>query len=193
MYAALQNVWFTDSIFCVGSDSELRTGSSPGMKSYKVPMFRDWKARSLRSGVLDQRNFIIEFPLPETHSEHFLVLTCTFGPIYRTEQYIGPSRGCCSGRKPVRVIGTKITHGFQEMCGVWALVRKIRTCSYFCSSTPEWTLKPFRSRSTRTFYLSCPGPYRRTEFTSKLPQNSGSVGQNFGHQGIWILRSKVNN
>ena len=41
-------------------------------------------------------------PYPNPHSTHFLVPTGIFGRIYRTEQYFGPGRGCCSGRKPVR-------------------------------------------------------------------------------------------
>ena len=41
-------------------------------------------------------------PYPKPHSTHFLVPTGIFGRIYRTEQYFGPRRGCCSGRKPVR-------------------------------------------------------------------------------------------
>ena len=36
------------------------------------------------------------------HSTHCLVPTGIFGWIYRAEQYFGPGRGCCSGRKPVR-------------------------------------------------------------------------------------------
>ena len=33
---------------------------------------------------------------PKPHSTHFLVPMDIFGPIYRTEQFLGSGRGCCS-------------------------------------------------------------------------------------------------
>ena len=46
-------------------------------------------------------------PYRKPPSTHFLVPTGIFGRIYRTEQYFGPGRGCCSGWKPLTVVMQK--------------------------------------------------------------------------------------
>ena len=92
-----------DPKFCGEFESELRSGfrarngelkgsGVTGMDGDKSP-FR---------GARPKLTSYSDSPYPKPHSTHFLKPTGIFGRIYRTEQYFGPGRGCCFGRKPVR-------------------------------------------------------------------------------------------
>ena len=92
-----------DPKFCGKFESELRSGFRArngelkgsgvlGMEGDNSPF------RGARPKLISYSNS----PYPNPHSTQFLVPAGIFGRIFRTEQYSGPGRGCCSGRKPVR-------------------------------------------------------------------------------------------
>ena len=130
------------------------------------------------------------FRFPRPNSAYFLVATGFFGLIYRTEQYFGPDRGCCSGRKPARFgkseqkipVATKkcvelgFAHGKSEYEVSFALAPRNGELSPSEHKTTDPFNSPLRARN----------PERSSD--SNSPQNWGSVGQNMGSWAIYTQR-----
>ena len=115
-----------------------------------------------------------DFPYPKAHSTHLLVPTGTFGWIYQAEQYFGPGRGCCSGRKPVRRIRPKIPVGTKK-CVEWGF------------GYGESEYKVSFGLAPRNGELSPSEPKNNPERSSDSNslQSLGSVGQNSGSRCIY--------
>ena len=73
---------------------------------WRVKRFRFSGSESDDSPFRRARPYLASYsdsPKTTPHSTHFLLPTGVFGRIYRTKQFFSPARGCCSGRKPVRL------------------------------------------------------------------------------------------